>query len=175
MSSAFHVIESENQRIVDRRLTEGFGARQCLLEKRNAVREVAVQARGIVEMNNKRFVFRIAFADGRQGGRIQSLFAGFHAAAVVDHEPQTYGNVFMLEDGELLLGLVLENAEILHSETPDRMVLLISDTDMQFSEIDVHIQLECGIFLRPQKGRDEQIDKNKGPYFHDDIVKRRAL
>jgi len=57
----------------------------------------------------------------------------------------------MLEHGKPLLELVLENAKIFPLQISDGPILLISDTDVDFGEIDVHIQFVNTFFLSPQE------------------------
>ena len=75
----------------------------------------------------------------------------------------------MLEHGERLLVLVLENTEVFPFQVPDGTILLISDTDVDFGEIDIHIQLENVVFLSPQKRRNQQITNSKNLCFHQAI------
>src|SRR5439155_20458453 len=105
---------------------------------------------------------------------IQSLFAGFPAAAVVNNQSKTDRNIFVLEYRKRLLSLVFKNPEIFPIQVADGMVLLIGDIHMQFGEIDIHIELEIIVFLREQKGSNQQIYKGKSLYLHKS-TKSRAL
>ena len=66
----------------------------------------------VVEIDDESFVLRIAGLDERQrrGIHLRALFA--HAAAVVDHQAHGHRNIVAGENGNLLLDLVFENAEI---------------------------------------------------------------
>ena len=79
------------------------------------------------------------------------MFTRLHAAAVVYDQSEAYRNIFMLEHGKPLLELVLENAKVLPLQISDGPILLISDTDVDFGEIHVHIQFVNTFFLSPQE------------------------
>src|ERR1041384_1772859 len=102
-------------------------------------------------MHDEGLIFRIAPADKRQRSGIQALLARLHTAAVVYNQSKAYRNIFVFEDGHLLLRLIFKDAEIVLLQVSNGMILLIGDTDVQLSEIDVHIQLESVFILCPYK------------------------
>ena len=64
----------------------------------------------------------------------------------------------MLEDRNLLLLPVLENAEIFLLQVTHWPIFLISDIDMHFSKIDVHTEFKRCI-LRPQQRHHKKWDE----------------
>src|SRR5690348_5490198 len=112
-------------------------------------------------MDNEGLVVRVSFLNERQGRRIQALFSGLDTAAVVDDEAEAEGHVFMLEDRYLLLDRILQKGKTFFNEIAYRTVLLVDNTDVQFSEVDLDVQFESRGVL--SKDRDDQEKKGACP------------
>ena len=65
----------------------------------------------------------------------------------------------MFEDRNLLFIAVFENTEIFLCLITDGMVILVSDIDVNFSKIHVHIEFVDGL-LGPEQGRHKQWDEH---------------
>src|SRR4051812_8699969 len=158
-----HVIEGENQRVVDCRLSKWLYAGQCRLQVRNTCREIPVESRLVVEMDDECFVFGIALLDEGYGSRIESLLPRFDAAAVVDHETEAHRQVLVLEHDNFLGNAVLDQLEIVLLQISNGTVTIVGDVDVNLDEIDIHVQFECVLFLRcvQQQGSGEKCENDQ--------------
>ena len=107
-----HVIERQDQCIIDCGLAVRFDGSQRLFKKWNAVGEIPLEACRVIEMDNERFVLWVTHPHKRQSCRIEPLFAGLHAAAVVNDQAKADWKIFVFEYRKLLFRLILENAEV---------------------------------------------------------------
>jgi hypothetical protein len=102
-------------------------------------------------VNDEGFVLRITLADKRESRGVQPLFARLNAATVIDDQAEADGNIFVLEDRNTLLRLVLIYPEMFFFQVSDRTVLLIGNIDVDFGEIHVNVQFEHGILPLQQR------------------------
>jgi hypothetical protein len=93
-------------------------------------------------MDDECFIFNVTLTDEGKGSRIQPLLSRFNTAAIIDNQAEANGDIFVLEYRDFLLGPVLENAEIFLFQVTYRMVLLVSDIDMNLRKIHVNAQFE---------------------------------
>ncbi len=89
-------------------------------------------------MNNERLILGVALLDEGQPRGIEARLAGLDAAAVIEHQSQAHKNVFMLEDRNGLIDVVLRHPEVFLLKTPKGAALQICHGHMQFHQIDVH-------------------------------------
>ena len=98
-----------------------------------------VQIKIIVEVNDKGLILRIAGFHQRQSSGVYLGSFVAHAAAIVDHQAHAYGHIFLAEDGDLLVGLVFQDAEIALLQAGDELPAIIHDGDVQDDQIYVFL------------------------------------
>src|SRR5438093_11360899 len=98
--------------MIDCGLAVMFDAGQRLFKNRNAVGKIPIEACRVIEMDNERFVLWVTHTHKPKSCRIEPLFAGLHAAAVVNDQAKADWKIFVFEYRKLLFGLIFENAEV---------------------------------------------------------------
>lgn len=73
----------------------------------------------IVEIDDEHFVPRIAGMGESRDGSNDSGELGTHAATVIDDQANSDGSVFLLKESDFLRAAILENVEILQSQSRD--------------------------------------------------------
>ncbi len=108
------VVERADEGVVKGGAASRIDAIERVLEFVDVAGEIAngIEVEVVVEIDDEGLVLRIAHFHKceRSGADLGDLVA--HAAAIVDDQAQADGNVFLAEDRELLLDLVLEDAEV---------------------------------------------------------------
>src|SRR5215472_17870845 len=121
------MIERADDGVVESRAAPRVDALESLFEFRDAARKIFVEVKVeiVVEIDDESFVLRITVLDEGESGFVDAGPLVAHAAAVVDNEPHADGNVFALEDRELLLDLVFVDAKIVLRETFDEFAAVV--------------------------------------------------
>jgi hypothetical protein len=92
----------------------------------------------VIEVDDERFILRIAGFHQRNGRLVHARALVAHAPAVVDHQAHADGNVFALEDRELLLDFVFQDAKILLLQAIGKAPAIIQHRGVQHHQVDVH-------------------------------------
>ena len=93
-------------------------------------------------MNDERFVDGVALSNERKRRSVKATLAGLDTAAVINDESKADRNIFMFEDGNRLNRTVFDNPEIFLGQASDRSIPFVHNRDMEFDEIDIHIECE---------------------------------
>ena len=90
----------------------------------------------------KVFVLCVTLTDERQRGAADSLPLVTHAAVVVDHEPDADGDIFMLEERDLLEDFVFEDLEVLLFQANNGTAVPVRDRYRNLDQLDVNADLK---------------------------------
>jgi len=143
----FEVIERADDSVVESGAAARVDALKGFLQFRNVVGEVLVEVEVevIVEIDDESFVLGIAVLDESEGSLVDAGTLVAHAAAIVDDQAHTDGNIFALEDGELLLDLIFVDAEILLGEAVNEFAAVVENAGVKNDEVDVELDFATGL------------------------------
>src|ERR1700730_4802486 len=152
------MIERADDGVIESGTAAGVDAFQGFLEFRNAVGEILVQIeiKIVVEIDDKGFVLRIAGLNQGERGFVHTRTHFNHTAAVVDDQAHGDGNVFALEQREVLLGFILGDAEIIFAEVIHEFAVVVDYGSMQDDQVDFHLDAAgslIGIWLIRRRWR----------------------
>ena len=123
----------------------GRGEHHAGLQLLDAVGENAGELGALVEADQEEFILWVGGLEELDGG-----FAGLgnlvgHAAAEVEDDADGNGHVLGGEMDNLLLDVVLEDAEIFGVQTGDQAAVGIGDSDVDQSQVHVNLQSPSGL------------------------------
>src|SRR5208282_1689217 len=155
------MVQGADDGVVERGAAASVDALQRFLEFGNAVSKILVEieVQIVVEIDDKGFVLGIAVQDESKRGLVHLRPFVAHAAAIVNDQAHADGNIFALEEGELLLGLVLVNAETVLRESFHEFAAIVDNGGMEHDQTDIQLDAAArlplgGILVRGRRRRD---------------------
>jgi hypothetical protein len=130
----------------------------CRLERASHFPEVAreivlrVQVVVVVEVDDESLVRRVGGLDECNRRRIHLRPLRSHAAAVVHDQAEADGNVFLLEDGQLLLDFVLQDLEVVLYQSGDEHAAVIQHGNVQNDQVGLRLDPKSVIRRRRLRG-----------------------
>ena len=73
----------------------------------------------------------------------------------------------MFEDGYFLRNAVFNDSKVGFRQISDRTITFVGDVDVNFDKIDVDVELEGGVLLRPDERYCKEKNENPNQTLHD--------
>jgi hypothetical protein len=86
-----------------------------------------------------RLVFRVALSRECQGGAIDPLPFIPHTPVVIDDQTHTQWNIFVFEQGDLLLYPIFEDLEIILPQSADRTAVFIDHRNGELNKLNIDV------------------------------------
>src|SRR5208337_479657 len=143
------MVKRADDGVVERRAAASVNALQRFLELGNAVGKVLVEieVKIVVEIDDKGFVLGIAGLHQGERGFVHAGAFVAHAAAIVNDQAHADGNIFALEEGELLLDFVFVNAKIVLREAFHELAAVVEDGGMEHHQADIQLDVAARLPL----------------------------